>query len=84
MSVKVKNEEGVPFSLEMPEPPPDIPASKRARKFQRPTTPEVEALFFKVAVHLTKREMALLQWFLGRAPDGGKALAELFLHPEAP
>lgn len=80
--MRVRDEEGTPVSLELSPDEPPPPLAKKTRKFQRPTTPEVEALFFKVAVHCTKREMAILQWVMGRAPDGGKALAELFLHPE--
>lgn len=61
------------------EEPPKAPGRKR--HFNRPTTPELEALYFKVAVHLTKRETALFMHCLGRTSDGGKALAELILNP---
>ena len=55
-------------------------ATKKARKFVRPTTPEVEALFFRVAPKLTNREMQMLQWFLGRGGDT-ESVAQSFLNP---
>lgn len=56
-------------------------AEEPRRRRDRPTTPELETLFMQVVVHCTKREMAIFQWCIGRAADGGKALAELFLNP---
>ena len=53
---------------------------RKTRKFVRPTTPEVEALFFRVAVHCTKREMALIQWAMGRGGDA-ESVAQAFLNP---
>lgn len=54
----------------------------RKRKLSRPTTPELEALYFQTAVYLTKRETALFMWAMGRSTEGGAALANLFLNPE--
>lgn len=60
----------------------EISAKKaRARKFTRPTTPEVEALYFKVAVKLTQREQALFMYAMGRSGDDGQAFLDLVLHP---
>ena len=55
--------------------------TKKTRKFVRPTTPEVEALFFRVATKCTNREMLMLQWFLGRSPGGADEVAQAFLNP---
>jgi hypothetical protein len=61
------------------EPEPEL---RRHRRFNRPTSPELEALYFQVAIHLTKRETAIFMHCLGRTTDGGKALAEMFLNPQ--
>jgi hypothetical protein len=53
-------------------------APKKLRKLTRPTTPELEALFFRVAINLTKREMAILQWVMGRSTLDLDGLAALF------
>jgi hypothetical protein len=54
--------------------------TKKTRKFVRPTTPEVEALFFRVAPKCTNREMLLLQWAMGRGGDS-ESVAQAFLNP---
>ena len=54
--------------------------TKKTRKFVRPTTPEVEALFFRVAPKCTNREMLLLQWAMGRGGDA-ESVAQSFLNP---
>lgn len=54
----------------------------RTRKFTRPTTPELEQLYFKVAVNLSKRETAIFMHCLGRSADGGDGVATLLNTPE--
>lgn len=62
---------------------PEAPAKTgKKRKLSRPTTPELESLYFQTVLHQTKRETALLMWVMGRTNDGGKALAEMFLNPQ--
>lgn len=56
-------------------------AVKRTRKVSRPTTPELEALYFQVAIKLTQREQALFMYAMGRSGDGGRAFLDLVLHP---
>lgn len=57
------------------------PSAKRSRKVSRPTAPELEALYFQVAIKLTQREQALFMYAMGRSGDGGRALLDLVLHP---
>lgn len=40
--------------------------TKKTRKVSRPTTPEIEALYFEVAIDLSKRESAILFYAMGR------------------
>lgn len=54
---------------------------KRTRKVSRPTTPELKALYFQVAINLTQREHALFMYAMGRSGDGGRAFLDLVLHP---
>ena len=56
-------------------------AVKRTRKVSRPTTPELEALYFQVAIKLTQREQALFMYAMGRSGDEGRAFLDLVLHP---
>ena len=56
-------------------------AAKRTRKVSRPTAPELEALYFQVAIKLTQREQALFMYAMGRSGDEGRALLDLVLHP---
>lgn len=62
---------------------PEPVTTERKRRANRPTTPDLESLYFQVAIHLTRRETALFMHCLGRTTDGGKALAEMFLNPPA-
>jgi hypothetical protein len=55
--------------------------AKRTRKVSRPTTPELKALYFQVAINLTQREHALFMYAMGRSGDGGRAFLDLVLHP---
>lgn len=70
------------FSLETESRQPEAEVPKRKRKLQRPTTPELEALYFRVNLLLTKREAAIFMWAMGRSADKGASLASLFLNPE--
>lgn len=68
-----------------PDSAPPVPAEpRRKRKLQRPTTPELEALYFRVNLLLTKRESAIFMWAMGRSEDKGAALASLFLAADSP
>lgn len=46
-----------------------MPEAKKTRKKSRPTTPDVEHLYFDVAIHLSKRESAILFYAMGRMED---------------
>lgn len=62
---------------------PEPVTAERKRRANRPTTPDLESLYFQAAIHLTRRETALFMHCLGRTTDGGKALVEMFLNPPA-
>lgn len=82
MIPKVRPEDLSPFTLSSEERLAAPGAPKRKRKLHRPTTPELEALYFRVNLLLTKREAAIFMWAMGRSEDKGDALASLFLSPE--
>lgn len=82
--MKVTNAAGQQIPLDSEDagiPQPMIIPSKRTRKVSRPTTPDLEALYFQVAIKLTQREQALFMYAMGRSGDEGRAFLDLVLHP---